>query len=120
MRWFYGKENLNFADDIDVLFKTCKSLLLLGREADGKLREKFRLDWNFHSNRIQGNTLIDKEIRDLIPGTLPPEKPRRFVKERHAHDLALSIERDVVDRFTSQIGRSVLHIVKTYQEKAAR
>ena len=81
---------MDFKTDLDALFQTYNDLLPMKQKDEDRLWQKFRLDWNYNSNRIEGNTLTYKETRDLIFGGLPPKKPRRHVKEMKAHDLAMS------------------------------
>lgn len=88
---------MSFDTDIDALYATYKRLLPMAQKDEDRLWQKFRLDWNYNSNRIEGNTLTYKETRELILGGLPPTKPRRHVKEMKAHDLAISIVLEMAD-----------------------
>lgn len=88
---------MSYKTDIDALYATYKRLLPMAQKDEDRLWQKFRLDWNYNSNRIEGNTLTYKETRELILGGLPPTKPRRHVKEMKAHDLAISIVLEMAD-----------------------
>ena len=38
----------------------------ISKEREGKIMQKFRLDWNYHSNHLEGNSLTFGETRMLI------------------------------------------------------
>ena len=38
----------------------------LSKEQEGMIMQKFRLDWNYHSNHLEGNSLTYGETKALI------------------------------------------------------
>ena len=59
--------------------------------------QKFRLDWNYHSNAIEGNTLTQGETRIfLLYGLTAKGKPLRDHLDLKGHDEAIDYMVDVV------------------------
>ena len=59
--------------------------------------QKFRLDWNYHSNAIEGNTLTQGETRVfLLYGLTAKGKPLRDHLDLKGHDEAIDYMADVV------------------------
>lgn len=55
-----------------------------------RLEQKLRFDWNFHSNRMEGNTLSESETRSfLLTGITAHGKPFRDYLEMKGHNDAL-------------------------------
>lgn len=62
----------------------------LSKEAEVAVMQKFRLEWNFHSNSIEGNTLSYGETKALILfGITAQGKPLKDHFEISGHDEAL-------------------------------
>ena len=60
------------------------------KEDETKIMQKFRLDWNYHSNNIEGNTLTYGETKALILfGITAQGKPLKDHFEITGHDLSL-------------------------------
>ncbi len=79
---------------IESLKKELESLKPIKTELEKKIWHKLRLDWNFHSNHIEGNSLTFGETKVLletghIAGTLT--KPKRDYDEVIGHDKAIDI-----------------------------
>ncbi|MEO1383921.1 MAG: hypothetical protein AAFV78_11880 [Bacteroidota bacterium] len=53
-----------------------------------KVEHKLRLDWNYHSQSIEGGTLTKKETRTIMAGMVNVEadKPLKDVLEMQKHD----------------------------------
>lgn len=52
-----------------------------------KINYKFRLDWNYYSNRIEGGTLTREETRSVMIGNIHVrDKPLKDVIEMNGHD----------------------------------
>jgi Fic family protein len=52
-----------------------------------KINYKFRLDWNYYSNRMEGGTLTRDETRSVMVGNVSVEgKPLKDVLEMNGHD----------------------------------
>lgn len=49
-----------------LLKKELDSLRPLSKEDEARIMQKFRLDWNYHSNHIEGNSLTYGETKALI------------------------------------------------------
>lgn len=68
-----------------------------------KVNYKFRLDWNYYSNMIEGNSLTMQETRSIMVGNVTVEgKPLKDVLEMKGHD-------DVISEIL-RIGKSELNI----------
>lgn len=64
---------------------------------DGRLWRKIRLEWNYNSNRIEGNTLSYGETELLlIHGRVEGDHSMRDYEEMKAHDLAIEKVRELV------------------------
>lgn len=67
-----------------------QSLQPLKREDHDRLWRKLRLDWNYHSNHIEGNTLTYGETEILlIKGQATGDHRLRDYMEMRAHDVAI-------------------------------
>lgn len=76
---------------IEELFGQWKKLQPLKEEYREKLDEKIRLEWNFNSNHIEGNTLNYSETKALlVDGKEEGTHPKRDYMEIKAHDLAIN------------------------------
>lgn len=63
----------------------------LGKEQLNKINNKFRLEWNFNSNSMEGNTLTIEETRSVMVGNLDVhQKPIKDVLEMKGHDEIIS------------------------------
>ena len=59
----------------------------LPEEVLKKVNYKFRLDWNYYSNRMEGGTLTREETRSVMIGNVSVEgKPLRDLLEMKGHD----------------------------------
>lgn len=69
--------------EIDELGKLPKEVLQ-------KMNYKFRLDWNYYSNRMEGGTLTREETRSVMVGNITVDgKPMTDVMEMNGHDLVV-------------------------------
>ena len=65
-------------------------------EDDERLWRKLRLEWNYNSNHIEGNTLTYHETELLlIHGRTAGEHPMRHYEEMKAHDVAIDHARQL-------------------------
>jgi len=63
----------------------------LTKEQLNKINNKFRLEWNFNSNSMEGNTLTIEETRSVMVGNLDVrQKPIKDVLEMKGHDEVIS------------------------------
>jgi Fic family protein len=76
-------------DIVDELFKTLKALQPLKPEDQARLDKKFRLEFNYNSNHIEGNTLTygETELLLMFDDTKGNHSMREY-EEMKAHDLA--------------------------------
>lgn len=77
-------------DQLNALRDEWQSLQPLTPENDSRLWKKLRLEWNYHSNHIEGNTLTYGETELLLihDQTSGHHDHREFV-EMKAHDLGI-------------------------------
>lgn len=63
----------------------------LTKEQLNKINHKFRLEWNFNSNSMEGNTLTIEETRSVMVGNLDVhQKPIKDVLEMKGHDEVIT------------------------------
>lgn len=80
---------------INLLRKGLDELRPLSREAHDKLWEKLRLEWNYNSNHIEGNTLTYSETKLLLLfDKTTGDHEKREYDEMQAHDVAIHLVRD--------------------------
>lgn len=79
------------------LKKTLDSLRPIDKEKEGIIMQKFRLDWNYNSNNLEGNSLTFGETKALILfGITAQGKPLKDHFEITGHDQAINWVTDVV------------------------
>lgn len=77
-------------DSIDVLKSEWDSLQPLAPENERRLWQKLRLEWNYHSNHIEGNTLTYGEtVLLLLHGQTHGNHTLREYEEMKAHDAGI-------------------------------
>jgi Fic family protein len=96
----------------------------LSKEQEGMIMQKFRLDWNYHSNHLEGNTLTYGETKALILfGLTAQGKPLKDHFEITGHDEAVKWIEDVVKQerpLTENFIRELhtLLLKESYEKKA--
>ena len=81
----------NVFDNIDRLKAELDSLLPLTKDINERLQKKIRLEFNYNSNHIEGNTLTYGETQLLlIYGKVSGDFDIRELDEMKAHDIAYS------------------------------
>lgn len=79
------------------LKKELDALRPLSKEDEMRIMQKFRLDWNYHSNHLEGNTLTYGETKALILfGLTAQGKPLKDHFEVTGHDTAVKWISEVV------------------------
>jgi Fic family protein len=64
---------------------------VLSTEIKKKINYKFRLDWNYYSNSMEGNTLTIDETRSVMVGNINIEnKPIKDLLEMNGHDKVIT------------------------------
>ena len=82
---------------MSIIFEECKSLKAkldalrpLKKEDEDRIMQKFRLDWNYHSNHLEGNSLTFGETKALILfGITAQGKPLKDHFEVTGHNDAI-------------------------------
>lgn len=84
---------------LDSQLEEWKSLQPIKREGNERLWRKLRLEWNYHSNHIEGNTLSYGETEILlIHGQVTGDHGLRDYIEMKAHDVAIDHMLMLVDQ----------------------
>lgn len=82
-----------------------------------KINYKFRLDWNYYSNRMEGGTLTREETRSVMVGNIDVQgKPLKDVIEMNGHDReVLDIlkmgkgEQRISEKRIKEIHKAIMH-----------
>lgn len=81
---------LPFLNTISLLKKEADSFKPLSKETDDRILQKFRLDWNYHSNAIEGNKLTYGEtVAFIMEGLTAKGKPFKDHLDIQGHDTAI-------------------------------
>jgi len=82
---------------IDGLKKEIDALRPLPADLEAKIMQKFRLDWNFNSNAIEGNRLTFGETKTfLLHGITADGKPLKDHLDIKGHNNALLLLEDII------------------------
>lgn len=82
---------------VEQLKAELDSLRPLDSEAEARIMQKFRLDWNYHSNNLEGNSLTYGETKALILfGITAQGKPLKDHFEITGHNEAINWVLDLV------------------------
>ena len=85
----------NLLQQIDGLKKELEGLLPIEAEFQRKLDRKFRLEFNYNSNHLEGNTLTYGETELLLYfDQTKGDHTMREYEEMQAHDLALKLVKE--------------------------
>lgn len=88
--------NRSLLETIEIRKKELESLLPMSAENADRLDTKFRLEFNYNSNHIEGNTLTYGETRMLIlHDEVSGQHTYRELEEMKASDLALKMVREM-------------------------
>jgi len=88
------KESLQKAKQLKVELDSYRPL---SQEMEKRIMQKFRLDWNYHSSHIEGNSLSYGETKALILfGQTAQAKPLKDHLEMSGHDEAIKNIEDVI------------------------
>lgn len=99
-----------------ILKNELDSLRPLKKEDELRIMQKFRLDWNYHSNNLEGNTLTYGETKALILfGITAQGKPLKDHFEITGHDEAIKWieeivkqERPLTENFIRELHKLIL------------
>lgn len=111
--------------EVDRLKVALEALRPLDRTRMNRLQQKLKLDWNYHSNNMEGNTLTESETRTfLLTGITAKGKPFRDYLEMKGHNDALtklfqivSGDLQITEGLVKDFHRMIL--VEPYQDKQA-
>ena len=82
---------------IDALKATIEGLRPIPSDVEGRILQKLRLDWNYHSSNIEGNALTYGETKTLLlHGLTVGGKPLRDYLEVRGHNDAIFELEDIV------------------------
>lgn len=82
---------INIKAKIDAIKAKIKEFGEITIDQKKKINYKFRLEWNFNSNSMEGNTLTIEETRSVMVGNLTVnDKPLKDVLEMQGHDQIVS------------------------------
>ncbi len=90
---------MNIIEKCIILKQELDNLRPLSQEDELRIMQKFRLDWNYHSNHIEGNSLTYGETKALILFNITAQgKPLKDHIEIAGHDEAIKWIEDVVKK----------------------
>lgn len=93
------RELSDIITEMDSLKSELQSLRPLNEDRLNRLQQKFRLDWNYHSNSMEGNTLSMSETKSFIMwGVTAKGKPFRDYVEMKGHNDALKKLYSIVNK----------------------
>lgn len=82
---------------IDKLVQELKALRPIEREQEQRVMQKFRLEWNYNSNNIEGNQLDYGETKALLLfGITAQGKPLKDHLEVQGHDEAIKYIQEII------------------------
>ena len=102
---------------LENLIAEYKKLQPLSEETQKKLDQKFRLEFNFNSNHLEGNTLTYGETKLLlIFDQVKSNHEMRELEEMKAHDVALAMikqeaadkDKPLTERFIRELNETIL------------
>jgi len=112
-------------EHIESLKKAFAKLQPLTPENQQRLDKKFRLEWNYNSNHIEGNTLTygETELLLIFEKTKGNHDKREY-DEMQGHDVALKLvsdlavnsERTITEKFIRELNQVIL--VKPFYKEA--
>ncbi|MCY3869836.1 MAG: Fic family protein [Gemmatimonadetes bacterium] len=89
----------NVIEEIDRLKRELDALRPLPSDVLGRIEQKLRIESNYHSNAVEGNSLTLGETRSLIlHGLTARGKPMRDHLDIEGHDEAIKAMEDAVKR----------------------
>ncbi len=110
---------------VNRLVEELKSLLPMKAEDQKRLDKKFRLEFNYNSNHLEGNTLTygETELLLIFDDTKGNHTMREY-EEMKAHDVALQMieeyandrERPLTEQFIKNLNKTIL--VRPYWKEA--
>lgn len=95
----------------EELKKKLDALRPISQEIESKILQKFRLDWNSHSNNLEGNSLTYSETKMfLLNGTTASNKPFKDHLQIKGHNEAINLvyevaksDREITENFIREL-----------------
>ncbi len=118
-------ELVDIIEKIERLKTELDALRPMSKENEDRLWKKIRLDWNYNSNHIEGNTLTYGETKLLLLfDKITGDHEAREIEEMKGHDVALHIiremaedkERPLTESFIKELNKIIL--VKPFWKEA--
>ncbi|RTQ50278.1 Fic family protein [Hymenobacter gummosus] len=82
---------------IDSLQQQIDALRPLPPDVQARIFQKFRLDWNYHSNSIEGNSLTYGEtVAFIMEGVTAKGKPLKDHLDLRGHNQAIDVLQDMI------------------------
>jgi Fic family protein len=102
---------------IDELQQKIQAHGMLNADVQKKINYKFRLDWNYYSNRMEGGTLTREETRSVMVGNIEVKgKPLKDLMEMDGHNkVVLDIlkigkgELRIAEKRIKDIHKAIMH-----------
>jgi len=102
---------------IDAMKQAIENYGKLSTEILNKINYKFRLEWNYTSNSMEGNSLTKQETRSVMVGNITVEgKPIKDVLEIKGHDEVISQiikmgkgELNISEKRIKEIHKGIIH-----------
>jgi len=110
--------------NVDALKKQVDAMRPLPADVEGKVMQKLRLDWNYHSNAIEGNRLnYGETVAFLMEGITAKGKPLKDHLDIRGHNDAINFLLEIVKdtRSISEADIRALHkmiLVEPYDSPA--
>jgi len=110
--------------EVDRLRDEIEAIRPIGAEQEARVLQKFRLEWNYHSNAIEGNSLTFGETKAFIMhGLTAKGKPFKDYLDIRGHDQVIDVLADIVRRKEELTESAIreLHkilLVEPYQSEA--
>lgn len=102
---------------IDELKSEIDALRPIDADTENRIMQKFRLDWNYHSNNLEGNSLTFGETKTfLLHGITAEGKPLKDHLDLKGHNEAILLlddvvknERPLTEAFIRELHQIILH-----------
>ncbi len=100
-------------NQIDELHAAIEAAGKFDPEVLKRINYKFRLDWNYHSNAMEGNSLTKEETRSVMVNNVTVEgKPLKDVLEMKGHDEVIT---DILKISKGELGLSEKRIKEIHK-----
>jgi Fic family protein len=110
--------------EVDSLQAEIETVRPISTEQEARVFQKLRLEWNYHSNAIEGNSLTYGETKAFIMhGLTAKGKPFKDYLDIRGHDQVIDVLADIV-RSKEELTESVIRelhkilLVEPYQSEA--